>query len=176
MIGRFILFLLCVSAVAAEAPKMKTIVYRGGIITFSIPATWKEEYKPEGGGTFYEDTPDSGTFRLNVLTFKMSDGKLASDGYAYFAPTPLKDGERLSRTTRGDGLKFSKRSAEEEGAKIDLYCWQIAHVAPPEKLYIASFTWTILSTQSSDPKFQAEIKSLEDQILHAYFHPDLGKL
>lgn len=31
---------------AAEAPKMKTIAYRGGVITFRVPANWKEQYKP----------------------------------------------------------------------------------------------------------------------------------
>ncbi|MBL8085918.1 MAG: hypothetical protein JNN26_25045, partial [Candidatus Obscuribacter sp.] len=49
---------------------MKTIVYRGGIVKFQIPSHWKEEYEEEGGGTFYEDSADSGTLRLNVLTFE----------------------------------------------------------------------------------------------------------
>lgn len=154
---------------------MKPIVYRGGIITFRVPATWKEEYGAQGGGTFYEDRPDSGTLRLNVLTFKAPDGKLAADGYAHFAATPLKEGERLVQTSHGDGLKLSKKLAEEKGTKIDLYFWELAHCAPPEKLYIASFTWTILSSQSSDPKFQKEIAFLTDEISIAQFHPDLGK-
>jgi hypothetical protein len=34
---------------------MKTIVYRGGVVTFRIPAHWQEEYSDIEGGTFYED-------------------------------------------------------------------------------------------------------------------------
>jgi hypothetical protein len=177
MFRRLLSVLIPVALVgAAEPPKMKSIVYRGGIITFRVPATWKEEYEAEGGGTFYDDRPDSGTLRLNVLTFKAPEGKLAVDGYAHFAATPLKEGERLIRTAHGDGLKLSKKSTEEKGTKIDLYSWQLAHCAPPEKFYIASFTWTILSTQSSDPKFQQEVAFLTDEISRAQFHSDLGKL
>jgi hypothetical protein len=81
MFLRLLSVLLPVALVgAAEPPKMKPIVYRGGIITFRVPATWKEEYEAEGGGTFYDDRPDSGTLRLNVLTFKAPEGKPAVDG------------------------------------------------------------------------------------------------
>src|SRR5438552_168389 len=48
----------------------KTISYRGGIVTFRIPSHWREEYEPNGGGTFYDDNPDSATLRLNVITAK----------------------------------------------------------------------------------------------------------
>jgi hypothetical protein len=48
---------------------MKTIRYRGGIVTFRIPAHWTEEYKEEGGGIFYDEDNDSGTLHLSVLTF-----------------------------------------------------------------------------------------------------------
>lgn len=166
---------LCV-AEGAEPLKMKTISYRGGIITFQIPAHWKEEYQPEGGGMFYEDRPESGTLRLNVITAKAPEGKSPTNGYSLFISTPLGKGERLLQTSHGDGLKISKKSAVEKGVKIEMHCWQIAHCAPPSKIYIASFTWTILQSQDSDPKFQKEVEFLTEQISKAYFHPDLGKL
>jgi len=49
---------------------LKTINYRGGIVRFRVPSSWLEEYKPEGGGTFYEDASDAGILRLNVLGFE----------------------------------------------------------------------------------------------------------
>lgn len=170
-----VVFALCVGS-STEPPKMKAISYRGGIITFQIPAHWKEEYQPEGGGTFYDDRADSGTLRLNVLTFKAPEGKLATNGYSHFASTPLGEGERLLKTPHDDGLKITKKSAVEKGVKIEMYSWQLAHCAPPSKFYIASFTWTILQSQSSEPKFQKEVEFLTEQISKAVFHSDLGKL
>jgi hypothetical protein len=51
-----------------EPPVMKTISYRGGVVTFRIPESWNEEYSDTDGGTFYEDKPDSGTLRLKLIT------------------------------------------------------------------------------------------------------------
>lgn len=49
-------------------PELKTVSYRGGVVSFRIPAHWREKYTPDGGGSFYEDPPDSPTFRLEVVT------------------------------------------------------------------------------------------------------------
>jgi len=54
--------------------QMKTIEYRGGVVSFRIPSKWKEEYEEKGGGTFYEPVQDSGTLRLNIITFKAPVG------------------------------------------------------------------------------------------------------
>ena len=159
----------------AESTPMKTIAYRGGVISFRIPADWKEEYQPEGGGMFYSERPGAGTLRLNVLTFEAPPGKLAVDGYSHLAASPLAPDERLMKMALGDGVKVYKKEVEEEETKLDMYCWTIAHCAPPKKLYLANFTWVILRSQSSDPKFQKEIEFLTEQISKASFHPDLGK-
>ena len=49
--------------------ELKSINYRGGLMQFSVPNVWIEEYDAKGPAMFYEDNDDSGTFRLNVLTF-----------------------------------------------------------------------------------------------------------
>src|SRR4051812_3480828 len=49
---------------------MKTVVYRGGVVTFCIPAHWQEEYSDLKGGAFYEDRRGSGTLRLQVITMR----------------------------------------------------------------------------------------------------------
>ena len=51
-----------------QPQKMKTISYRGRVVEFRIPSSWKEEYSDIDGGTFYGDKPDSGTFRLKIIT------------------------------------------------------------------------------------------------------------
>ena len=55
--------------------KMKTINYRGGLVSFEIPSDWKEEYEAEGGGAFFLDKPDSGTLRLNVLSLASKEAE-----------------------------------------------------------------------------------------------------
>jgi hypothetical protein len=47
----------------------KEIIYRGGVVRFFIPKHWSEEYEEDGGGIFYEPGDETGTLRLNVLSF-----------------------------------------------------------------------------------------------------------
>ncbi len=52
------------------AQSTKEIAYRGGIVRFSVPSEWAEEYEPQGGAAFYAKRANSGTLRLNVITLK----------------------------------------------------------------------------------------------------------
>lgn len=152
---------------------LKTITYRGGLMYFRIPAHWKEEYEEQGGGTFYEDAPDSGTLRLNVLTFTAPVGQLPASGHEYFTKQPISAGERIVQTHAGDGMKMYVKPTEENGEKLDIYRWEIAHCVQPQTFHMAIFTWTILSGQRSLPKFQREIQALSNELSQAYFHPEL---
>ena len=71
-----------------SASDLKTIVYRGGVVRFRIPADWQEEYGPAGGGTFYAPGDDTGTLRLNVTTFGAPPGRILSahDAEGFLAP------------------------------------------------------------------------------------------
>jgi hypothetical protein len=153
---------------------MKTISYRGGVITFRIPANWKEEYDPEGGGTFYEDSPISGTLRLNVISAKSPPGKLPASGYDDLTSRPPAPGERIVRLKSGDGIKLSMKPSKEDGVPIEVYAWQVVHIVPPRKMYIAIFTWTILASHPDMHDYQNEIDSLTEEISKAVFSPELG--
>lgn len=155
---------------------MKTIEYRGGILAFRIPSNWREEYEEDGGGTFYEDNPDTGTLRLNVLTFKAPIGELPASGYKYFASNPLQKGVEIVRLPSGDGMKKYRKDAEEDDQTLHIYYWEISHCAPPQKLYIAVFSWTILEFQSADMQFLEEINMISRELEQVRFHPELGKM
>ncbi len=155
---------------------MKTIEYRGGVVSFKIPANWVEEYEPNGGGTFFENSPDSGTLRLNILTFEAPPDKLPDCGYDKLIADPNKKGAELIRLPSGDGLKRYMENVEEDGDKLNIYYWEVSHCAPPRKYYIAIFSWTISEVQSKMGKFRNDIKMINGEITKIKFHPDLGNL
>ena len=156
--------------------EMKAIEYRGGVVTFMIPSHWEEEYEETGGGTFYENAPDSGTLRLNLLTFKAPEGKLPSCGYDELRNQPSEEGVEIVRLPSNDGMKIYWKITEEEGESLHVFHWDIAHCAPPQKYYLAIFTWTILASQSGEEKFRDEIQMITRELLQLRFHPKLGSL
>jgi hypothetical protein len=148
-------------------PELKTINYRGGIARFSIPSTWVEEYESEGGGTFYEDRPDSGTLRLNVLEFKSA--KTAAE----MASTAFEQDQR-ELLPSGFCMRRYVEPTTENGEALSIHYWEIAVPVPPHSLRLVCFSHTILAGQESDPETVDELKILDDSIRSAVFSKQPG--
>ena len=147
----------------------KTVSYRGGIVKFSLPSHWREEYGPESGGTFYEDRPDSGILRLNVITAESKSGE--SSEQAVEQAFPAGSFEMLP-----SGLPMRHRiaDAEERGTPIRLHRWEIAVPVPPTRLRIVCFTHTILARQEKAATTDAELDLVEKSIRSAEFSRETG--
>jgi hypothetical protein len=155
---------------------LKTIEYRGGLVRFRIPASWIEEYEMDGGGTFYQDTPDAGILRLNVLTFR-SNGPEPMDGQA--ARDLLKsyekpNYERIIAHANGNSSIAYWKYAQENGESLALRYWHVASPVPPHHLRLAVFSYTLLKSQAAERRFVAEVRMLDSEIRSCEFAPELG--
>ena len=153
----------------------REIKYRGGLVTFSIPKHWVEEYEPEGGGTFYEDGPNTGTLRINVITMKSPTPVTANSGIA--ALSGLEDVKPLEIENLPSGnavAKFVRRSTE-QGQAITLYWWYVAQSIPPQHVRTAMFSYTILTSSENSSDSAAQLQLLDKSIRNATFHPTLGE-
>jgi len=142
---------------------MKSINYRGGIARFNLPSSWVEEYDDEGGGTFYEDKPDSGTLRLNVMNIEKPPGQVR--------PTDTVDnvlaeisGAEVHRLPSGVVLAQSSHLADEEGEELSIETWYIGVTIASNHFRIIIFTYTILASQKSDANVLQEIATLNRSI------------
>jgi hypothetical protein len=141
----------------------KTITYRGGLVSFCLPAHWREEYEPEGGGTFYEDRPDSGTLRLNVVSLESKDVPSKQMVSTVF---PVGSFTILSNECP---IRRSIKEAQEEGHHLHIHSWEIAVPVPPHGMRVICFRHTILANQENDPAIAAELTYLEHCIQAAEF-------
>lgn len=152
---------------------MKTIEYRGGVVTFRVPSHWKEEYEPDGGGTFYEDAPETGTLRLNIITSEAPQGRLASTGYDFLRQESTAGQAEILRLPTGDGMKYYLKKAEEDGIPLNIHFWEIAHCVPPRTLYFAIFSWTVPTKQTKRPECNEDIQMIIEELKNIHFYPDL---
>lgn len=143
---------------------LKAINYRGGLVTFRVPSHWVEEYEPNGGGTFYENGPDTGTLRLNVLTLKVPPN--VSGNVAFHALASLSDIDSSQIRILKSNLalaQYRKRSSE-NGQDITLYWWFLASAGEGGVVRVANYSYTILTRQENDENVLQELALVQHEI------------
>src|SRR3954462_15733315 len=131
--------------------ELKVIEYRGGILRFSVPSTWVEEYDANGGAMFYEIGPETGTLRLNILGFK-SNREFGRGDSALSVLSRMHEPGKVNALPNGNAFAVYFRDAVEEGERLRIYYWELANLCPPRHTRIAIFSFTILESQSGDPE------------------------
>jgi len=151
----------------------KTIVYRGGLVTFRIPHYWVEETNEEEG-IFHLDNPGSPTLFLRVLTLK-SPSPVDDDTH-----TRLLSGRReapgapIRRLPSGNACLAYSTPAEDRGAALVIYRWEIANIVPPYHARLAMFSYATLASQQDT--IADELRWLDREITACQFACELGVL
>jgi hypothetical protein len=156
---------------------LKTITYRGGIVRFRIPAAWSEEYEEAGGGTFYLPGADTGTLRLNVMTLQGRAGKPVTAGSAVevLSASAEKYGVSVQPLREAVAMIRYDLSTAEQGKPLLIRYWQLAQALPPAHVRVVVFSYTSLSERATAPGFDAEVSSIEQEIIAAEFASVLGQ-
>lgn len=154
---------------------MKTIRYRGGIVTFRIPEHWTEEYEEEGGGVFYDEDDDNGTLRLHVLTAAAKQPVTVRTARELLEPRREEYDGELIDLGQGSALLRYAVSAEEEGEPLTIHYWQIANPVPPNHLRMAVFSYTTLAALAEDEDVVATLAMLQEELRKCTFAEELGE-
>jgi hypothetical protein len=160
-----------------DEPVMKTIVYRGGVVTFRIPSHWYEEYSDVDGGMFYEDS-DSGTMRLKIIlaTARRLHSYSAMDLLQPLIEGLQSMGQQCTKAVRPDGnavLKYQETGLE-RGIPLTIFYWVVANPLPPLHLRIATFSYAIPTVWRNGPQVRRDLEMLEAEIEAATFSPEVG--
>jgi hypothetical protein len=154
---------------------MKTIEYRGGVVTFRVPAHWEEEYEDEGGGTFY-DEEGAGRLDLNVITFKSArpvDEDTPVDMLELRAEKV--GGEVVSLPNGNACLHYRQDGEDEDGDEFVVWYWEVASTVPPDHARIARFAFSVNGDMAEDPQVEQTLEMLRDEIPATEFAEELGK-
>jgi hypothetical protein len=161
--------------VSQDVP-LKTVSYRGGVVTFRIPADWDEEYEPDGGGTFYDKAPDSGTFRLDIITAESPEPVTVESAPEVLSSLGGAAPGNVERLPNGCALVRYTERATENGERLFITFWSVAHVIPPRHARVATFSFTLLDRQRKDPRFQQQVELLDREIWACVFAAELGEM
>ena len=157
------------------AESLKEISFNGGVIKFKIPSSWKEEYGKNGKGAFYEDAPDTGTLRLQVITMQAPPDVEGDLLVLALSSLPGVDRQDVEILGNGNALAHSVQRSDEDGEEYTLYWWHLANHVPPDIVRMANYSYAILTSKENDSKTREEIELLERQIKQAVFQPGPGE-
>lgn len=166
--------LTILSSGVAMSESLKEINFNDGVIRFRIPSIWKEEYGKNGKGAFYEDAPNTGTLRLQVLTLEAPPDAKGNLLVLALSSIPGVDRQDIEILGNGNALAHAVRRSDEDGKKYTLYWWYLANYVPPDYVRMANYSYAILTSKENDGKTQEEIDLLERQIKKAVFQPGIG--
>jgi len=149
--------------------KMKEIDYRGGLVRFSIPGDWEEEYDPDGGGTFYEPGDDTGTLILNVLSFLTKDDVAPNHPLPIFEKRKVNCNGKVETLSEDRYLLKYQKDDEEEGNELLIFYWEVAKMVSARDCNNAVFSYTIMKSQYESESRKREIEMLEESVKEVRF-------
>jgi hypothetical protein len=151
--------------------RWKTIEYRGGLVTFRVPRAWVEEDEPDGGGMFYEDTPESPALRLSVITARSPSPVTATTVVELLHPKAQARNVSVRTLPNGNACIAYAETAEERGTPLTIHYWEVASAVPPNHVRIAVFSFT---TESNRAEQARNLSWLNREIADSRFAPELG--
>lgn len=147
----------------------KEILYRGGIVRFSIPSHWIEEYGKDGGGTFYAPSDEAGTLRLNVLSFFTEKDVSLTYPLSVMRARQHQYNGRVVELPDSRFLFMYILNVNEDGDDLTIFYWEIARMLSPRDYNVAVFNFTIATNQKESNSMLDEISSIEEEIKKVVF-------
>ncbi len=160
---------------AESADGMKTIRYRGGVVTFRIPAHWEEEYEDEGGGTFYDEDLDAGTFRLSTILAKSKSPVTTHTARERAEQRAAKESGTATDLGGGNWMVEYVHEVEEDGEPLTVRYWEITNPVPPNHVRIALFSYSVRTELLDDGDVIDEIETLAREVRACTFAAEVGE-
>jgi len=120
---------------------------------------------------FYEQGEHSGTLRLNVITARAPREVDASSARQVLRSS----GPEIEDLPTGNAMAKGISRSTEQGHAITMYWWKVANIVPPWHARIASFTYTILSSQENSARTLSDLSVLDASVRAAGFSTVLGE-
>jgi len=148
---------------------MKSIVYRGGVLTFRIPIHWRAGYLGIEEATFYGDHPDSGTLRVKITTEATPEQTQVQPARDVLrsvvnelSDEPVKGMAKIRED--GNAIFQYERATSGEGISLVSFYWIVVRPLPPNRARVVTFSYTVLAEQKDCAQIRHDLEMLKAEI------------
>jgi Domain of unknown function (DUF3805) len=150
-----------------ETTRLDEVTVFDGMLSFLIPHSW-EEKSGENDYLYSQPGADSGWFRVSLNTARAVD-----ETPAQMLKRKFEGRENVTEDTQtGNWVCTYERDSEEQGEKIHLYYWVVAHVVEPDLVREAVFSYTVLSGRTNEQQTRKMLGLIEQIVNRANFTPE----
>jgi hypothetical protein len=143
---------------------MKTVNYQRGLVSFDIPAHWREDTDPAGSARFYDDSDDTGTMRLNVLSFGRKTSQTIEDtARDVFRDQPY---EMLPGKLP---MRHALTMEDEGGESLQVHRWDVLVAVSPQQWRLVCFGYTGLASAEGEARTQEEFRIVDHAVRTARY-------
>ncbi|MDC6384618.1 hypothetical protein D2V93_02245 [Flagellimonas taeanensis] len=155
---------------SSDLKNKKLITYRG-ILSFEIPKNWIEEYDDNDGGTFYKNSPKSGTLRVKIISIKVPESSNIVNTADVLNDLTLNKGSKTMVLPNKNAYKMFYEEATDDGLDITIYYWSLVQSIQFNKTRLVNFSYTVLSEELDSECVRQEIDFITYQVENAIFEP-----
>src|SRR5262249_29684852 len=121
-----------------------------------------------------DEDNDSGTLRLNVLTFVSKTPVTTRTATSLLEARRQEYRGTLTDLGNGNALLRYTDVAQEDGASLTIHYWQIVNVVPPNHFRLAIFSYT-KATERADDDIAADVAIMDEELRVCRFAEELGE-
>jgi hypothetical protein len=154
-----------------ESPPLREVVSPDGVLSFRIPAHWRQADEPDDTLAFFDGAAETGVLRVRLFTFtspqRVGPG-VAREQLAAMDPAP---GQRLETLPTGASLRTHREEAEASGERTVMHLWILAREDPPHRLRLAVFSLSLPGASVLDLKSRRVFREVDRQVRAARIGP-----
>ena len=144
--------------------------FQGGVLNFSVPRPWLEEFTEDGDMVCFLEREDSPVLRVSIITMQAPPGEKELSPQKVLASIDVPGLEPVAvKIPVSMALGRLVELVEEEGVPLKIHHWYLAHVVPPRYAHVALFSYSYLQSQQGDCEIEETADLLEDLIAKARF-------
>jgi hypothetical protein len=143
---------------------MKTVNYRGGLVSFEIPSQWSEDTDTAGSTRFFEDGDDTGTMRLNLLTFERKESQTLEE-----TAREVFHGQPYELLPGQLPMRHALTVQDEGGESLHVHRWDVLVAVSPQQWRLVCFGYTGLASSAAEARMQEELRAVDHAVRTARY-------
>lgn len=135
----------------------------GEKIRFLIPHEWVEGEDENNTYLYHAPETDSGWLRVSLITIN-------TDEPAERLRNLFSDRDELFTSEKQCNLVVpSEKKSQENGNQLHIYNWQVANIVPPDRVFQAVFSYTILAERRDEIETQETVRLVGQLVAESIF-------